>query len=67
MVKVQRPLIARPIHTDVQLLKILAELMEKYVPETIPFNPKGVVNEFERSLKQELNFKIEANNMIRIA
>ena len=67
VVKVQRPHIARPIHTDVQLLKILAELMEKYVPETIPFNPKGVVNEFERSLKQELNFKIEANNMIRIA
>ncbi len=67
VVKVQRPHIARPIHTDVQLLKILAELMEKYVPETIPFNPQGVVNEFERSLKQELNFKIEANNMIRIS
>jgi len=67
VVKVQRPHIARPIHTDVQLLKILAELMEKYVPETTPFNPKGVVNEFERSLKQELNFNIEANNMIRIA
>ncbi|MBI2027336.1 MAG: hypothetical protein HYS98_06000 [Deltaproteobacteria bacterium] len=66
VVKIQRPHIEVLIRNDIQLLHFLSSLLEKYIPETAVFNPKGIVMEFERSLKQELNFKIEANNMIRI-
>ncbi|MBI2609400.1 MAG: hypothetical protein HYW47_07385 [Deltaproteobacteria bacterium] len=66
VVKIRRPDIEDRVKTDVQLLHIIAGLLDKYIPEVKPFNPMGQVNEFERSLKQELNFLIEANNMIRI-
>ena len=66
VVKIQRPNIESIVKNDIQLLHFLVSLLEKYVPESQVFNPKAIVMEFERSLKQELNFRIEANNMIRI-
>lgn len=67
VVKVQRPEIGRVIDTDVSLLAFLAGLLEKYIPETRVIGPKVVVNEFFRTLSQELDFKVEANNMSKIA
>lgn len=67
VVKVQRPDIEKIIDTDVSLLAFLAGLLEKYVPETRVIGPKTVVNEFFRTLSQELDFIVEANNMSKIA
>src|SRR5262249_39417707 len=67
VVKVQRPEIEKIIDTDVSLLTFLAELLERYIPETRIVGPKIIVNEFFRSLSQELDFKVEANNMSKIA
>ena len=67
VVKVQRPGIDRIIQEDLQILKGLADLLERYVPEVRPYNPRGIVAEFGRSLALETNFVIEANNVRRFS
>ncbi|MCL0048065.1 AarF/UbiB family protein [Dehalococcoidia bacterium] len=59
-VKVQRPGIEQIIETDIEIMFHLAALMEKYVEEINLFDPVAIVAEFERSIKRELDFHIEA-------
>src|SRR3989338_2162808 len=66
VVKVQRPGIDKLIDTDVSILFMIAGLVEKYIEETKTFNPKGIVEEFFKTLKKELDFVVEAGNMSRI-
>jgi ubiquinone biosynthesis protein len=65
VVKVQRPGIDRIMQDDLQILRGLAELIERYIPEVRPYNPVGIVGEFGRSMEFETNFVIEANNVRR--
>ena len=65
VVKIQRPGIEKIISEDLGVLYILAELLDKYVPEAKLFNPSAVVDEFARTLDLETNFVIEANNIRR--
>lgn len=67
VVKVQRPEIERLIKNDISLLAFLAGLLERYVPETRIISPKIVVDEFFRTLNFELDYVVEANNMIKMA
>jgi ubiquinone biosynthesis protein len=65
IVKVQRPDIKEQIETDINILSTVAYLMEKYVPESVFYNPKGIVEEFSRTVRKELDFVEEAGNGIR--
>jgi len=65
-VKVQRPGIDKLLHTDISILRGLASLLEHYIPETQPFNPVGLVEEFFQTILYELDFRIEANNIQKI-
>jgi ubiquinone biosynthesis protein len=65
VVKVQRPGIDRVMQDDLQILRGLADLAERYIPEIRAYNPCGIVNEFGRSMEFETNFVIEANNVRR--
>lgn len=65
VVKVQRPGIDRVIADDMEILRKLAELGERYIPEIKIYNPKGIVAEFARAMEFETNFVIEANNVRR--
>jgi len=65
-IKVQRPGIAAVIHNDVSILRGLAQLLEKYVPESRPFNPTGIVEEFFHTILEELDFRVESNNIRKI-
>lgn len=65
-VKVQRPEIDKLLHTDISILRGLASLLEHYIPETQPFNPVGLVEEFFQTILYELDFRIEANNIRKI-
>jgi len=65
-VKVQRPGIDKILDTDISILKGLAGLLDHYVPETRPFNPVGLVEEFFQTILYELDFRIEANNIRKI-
>lgn len=65
IVKVQRPRIREQIETDIGILSFAAGLMEKYFPESSFFNPSGIVEEFSRTVRKELDFAEEARNCIR--
>ncbi len=67
VVKVQRPGIVETIQQDVGILYFIADLLEKYAPETRAFNPVGIVDEFFKTLELETNFIIEANNIRRVS
>jgi len=67
VVKVQRPHIERIIDTDIELMYFMARLIARYIPETKGYNPEGVVEEFSRTIKKEMDFVLEASNIVRIA
>jgi len=65
VIKVQRPHIKDIIENDTSIMRIMADLMVKYIPETDIFNPQGIVQEFSRMIKRELNFVEEGKNIDR--
>ena len=67
VVKVQRPGIERIIREDLDILKGLAQMAERYIPELRAYNPRGIVAEFGRSMEFETNFVVEANNVRRFS
>lgn len=67
IVKVQRPGIDKAIDNDISILHLLADLLERYVPETKVYNPTGIVSEFFRTMRDELDFTHEAHNTEIIA
>lgn len=62
IVKVQRPVIKEQIETDINILTTVAALLDKYVPESRFFNPIGIVDEFSKTVRKELDFNNEARN-----
>jgi ubiquinone biosynthesis protein len=67
VVKVQRPSIVQVIEVDLEIMHLLATLMERYLPGAYAVNPVGLVKEFSENIKKELDFRTEANNMKRFA
>ncbi len=65
VVKVQRPDIHRIIETDIRILKDLAGLIERYIPESHVFDPTGLVSQFQKWINEELNFIQEGRNVHR--
>jgi len=66
MVKVQRPNIERMIDRDISIMRWLAELMESRIPELAPYDMPGIVDEFARTIRRELDFFIEASNAMQL-
>lgn len=67
VLKIMRPGIDVTIEEDIHILKQLAGLMEAYFPQYQAFQPMELVKMFERSIRKELKFSIEANNLRRFA
>jgi ubiquinone biosynthesis protein len=65
IVKVQRPDIAATIETDIEILFTVARLIEAHIPESRFLNPVGIVVEFQKTIRKELNFRDEGRNCIR--
>jgi ubiquinone biosynthesis protein len=65
IIKIQRPRIKEQIEIDISILNFVAGLMEKYIPESAFFNPSGIVDEFARTVRKELDFLEEARNCVR--
>ncbi|HSH69408.1 MAG TPA: AarF/ABC1/UbiB kinase family protein [Deferrisomatales bacterium] len=63
--KVQRPGIERTVSKDLATLYMLVNILERYVPEARPFQPRGIVDEFARTIRRELDFFLEASNTER--
>src|SRR5262245_54334294 len=62
-VKVQRPGIQAQMASDLQVLRALAKLLEAVVEETGIYSPVGIVEEFDRAIREELDFVHEAENV----
>lgn len=59
-VKVQRPGAEKSLEADISLMRQLAEWAHEYLSELRWTDPPGVVEEFARSVRRELDFRIEA-------
>ncbi len=66
VVKVQRPGIERLIESDIDILYYFASLIEKNINEIARFHPVGIVEEFAKAIRRELDFKIEGSNTERV-
>lgn len=66
-VKVQRPGMRAIIERDLDLLHLLARLVERTFPETKLYAPTRLVAEFERSITAELDYTLEAQSGIEFA
>lgn len=67
VVKIQRPNIRALIERDLDLLYLLARLIERHIPESKMYSPSGLVAEFDRAIMAELDFNLEADNAARFA
>ncbi len=67
VVKVQRPKVQEIVTRDVELLHIMAAAIEGTIPEAKIYSPVGLVKQFDRSITNELNFLIEAENTERFS
>ncbi len=65
--KVQRPDIVEITEVDMDIMRSLARLAERYSPAIYLINAVGLVEEFAQQIKKELDFRMEANNMRRFA
>jgi ubiquinone biosynthesis protein len=65
VVKVQRPGIRSVIESDIDLLYLLARLIEENIPETKMYSPVGIIEEFDKAIHSELDYTLEAQNMLR--
>ena len=64
VVKIQRPGIKEAILKDLDLLYGLAKLITASIEEASFYDPVGIVREFESVIIEELDFTLEARNMM---
>jgi ubiquinone biosynthesis protein len=67
VVKVRRPGITSTIAADCDILRQLAGLIERRVPASRAIDPSGLVDEFSRSIRAELDFAREGRSIERCA
>ncbi len=65
VVKVQRPAIRSTIASDLELLHMLAKLIERTIPESALYQPSALVDQFDRAITSELDFSQEAEHAQR--
>jgi len=66
VVKVQRPGVRATIAADLQLLRWMASLLSRAMPEVAAIDPLSLIDAFERSILGELDFRREAENAVRL-
>lgn len=66
IIKILRPNIKNLIESDVAVLHILARLAQKYWHESEQIKPIEIVNEYEKTIINELDLKREAANTTKL-
>jgi ubiquinone biosynthesis protein len=62
-VKIRRPTAVHDIERDLSLMTDLAVLIERHLPEAEIFDPVGLVSQFARTIRREMNFAREGRTM----
>ena len=65
ILKIQRPNIEEIIESDLQMMRQLAHSLEKYSSQAEALQPLRIVESFERSIKEELQFSRELKNTLQ--
>jgi ubiquinone biosynthesis protein len=63
VVKVRRPGVAELVATDIDALWGLAHLAQRHLPGSELYNPVGLVKEFSRTIRRELDFSREGHTI----
>ena len=66
-IKVQRPDIQQTVEVDLEILLHLATLMEKHVAELKFVHHTKIVNEFAKTMEDEMDYRVEASHIERFA
>ncbi len=66
-VKVRRPHIRKTIEIDLEIMNYLAGLMERYLTEFQIIRPQRIVQEFARTLEEEIDYTVESGHAERFA
>jgi ubiquinone biosynthesis protein len=67
VIKVQRPSVARRVHQDLAVMAWLAPHLVGRIPIAALANPPALVELFAETIVEELDFRLEAENMLDIA
>ncbi len=62
VVKVQRPGLEAQVRDDLRALLLLCEVLER-IPQTAIGSPRALAEDFARTLHEEMDFRLEADNM----
>lgn len=65
IVKVQRPDAEAQVQADIELLYQLAHLLQDHTRQELFLDPVGLVDQFARGIRSELDYRIEARNAER--
>jgi ubiquinone biosynthesis protein len=67
VVKVQRPTVDELVHDDLRVMAWVAPMLVGRIPITALANPPALVEVFAHTISEELDFRVEADNMIDVA
>lgn len=67
VVKVQRPTIRTQVHADLKVMSWLAPFLVGRIPVAALANPPALVELFAETITEELDFRLEAENMLDVA
>ena len=67
VVKVQRPSVGERVHADLRVMAWLAPLLVGRIPIAALANPPALVELFAETITEELDFRLEAQNMLDLA
>ncbi|HSR36342.1 MAG TPA: AarF/UbiB family protein, partial [Desulfurivibrionaceae bacterium] len=66
-VKIRRPGIVETVETDIDVMMGLAMLAERHIPGLDLYDPVGVVKEFSRTIRREMDFTREGHTIEKFA
>lgn len=67
VVKVQRPQVQQTVRRDIEVMAWLAPFLVGRIPVTALANPPALVELFAETIVEELDFRLEAQNMLDVA
>lgn len=67
VVKVQRPTVGHLVHKDLRVMAWLAPWLVGRIPVAALANPPALVELFAETITEELDFRLEAENMLDVA
>src|SRR5579875_899974 len=66
VVKVNRPGIHERVSIDTKVLQRLVPLVGRFIDPSLRFSAQSVVDQFSETVQEEMNYKLEARNLLTI-